>query len=158
MLNDTYENDEREEDEDSGDGLNDDQDESYDASIDSDIMEWCPNCGDIKPHLQVGESGVKVKCVECNFEHIREDDQDNIPEEPTFKEDLSTPESRLAAWKRLTDVDEADILPYSIRIKPNVGDVLKHKLFGIGVVIELSDATRAEVLFEDEIRRLVCGK
>ncbi len=138
----------------------DDDDESYGADADSDIMEWCPNCNDIKPHIQVGEGGVKIKCLECNLEHLRDDAQDAFPDpQPKEEEeDLSTEESRLAAWTRHTNVDETDMKPYSIRIKPAVGDVLKHAKFGVGVVVRLSDATRAEVLFRDGIRRLVCGK
>lgn len=160
MIEDNYEEEEREEGGDRDerdDGYGDD--ESYEASNDSDIMEWCPNCGDVKPHIQVGEGGVKVKCLECNLEHLRDDVQDDgLEDDVPQEEDLSTEEARHAAWLRHTNIDESEMIPYSIRIKPVVGDVIKHSKFGIGVVVKLSDSTRAEVLFEDDIRRLVCGK
>ena len=134
-------------------------DEAFGSSGDSDIMEWCPNCSDVKPHIQVGEGGVKIKCLECNLEHLRDDAQDDSFEEAVpHEEDLSTEEARHAAWLLHTNVDESEMIPYSIRIRPKVGDVIRHSKFGIGVVVKLGDATRAEILFKDEIRRLVCGK
>ena len=51
MIEDNYEEEEREE-----GGDRDERDDGYgdDESNDNDIMEWCPNCGDVKPHIQVG--------------------------------------------------------------------------------------------------------
>ena len=71
-------------------------------------------------------------------------------------EDKSSPEALEAAWKRVTD--GADVQAYSIRLKLAEGDVIKHTKFGIGIVIEMTDSTKAEVLFCDGLRRLVCGK
>ncbi len=139
-----------------------DDDDSFDnpaleSEIEADLIEeWCPVCREIKPHAIIGND--KIACAACNHEHRREGE---VPVQTAARslltaEDKSSPEALEAAWKRLTD--GADVQPYSIRLKLAEGDVIKHTKFGIGIVIEMSDSTKAEVLFSDGLKRLVCGK
>lgn len=142
--------------------LNDEDDnlnDSYEEAIpQGDVMEWCPKCQDIKPHVRIGEDSEKFRCIVCNHEHIREELPEPVKKSLLSDEERENPEAQKLAWKRLVDVDNDDIKPYSIRIKPVVGDVLKHSKFGVGCVIELTDASKAEILFEEGIKRLICGK
>ena len=38
--------------------------------LEGDIMEWCPTCKDIEPHVMLGENVDRLKCSICNLEHI----------------------------------------------------------------------------------------
>ena len=148
---------ERELTEDLGDDFDsEDMEDELEAEL---IEEWCPVCKEIKPHAVV--AGGKIACAVCNHEHSREGEFQGMA--PVIarlvsEEELASEETRVEAWKRLTNVPKEDIQTYSIRLKLSEGDVISHSRFGIGVVIEMSDSTKAEVLFESGVRRLVCGK
>ena len=122
------------------------------------IEEWCPNCKEMKPHVAVSRD--KIACAACNFEHLRDVESTGTPVVLSVlsDEDKASPESLLAAWERLTDVPESDQKPYTIRLKLGDGDVIRHSKFGVGVVVKMTDSTKAEVLFKDGLKLLVCGK
>lgn len=152
---------ERELDDDLDDELEDDAFDgaSLENELESDLIEeWCPICKDIKPHAVV--SNGKIACAVCNHEHHRETESTAAPIVRSLlsADDMASAESLKAAWQRLTDVEEGDIKPYSIRLKLSDGDVIRHAKFGIGIVVEMTDMTKAEVLFSDGLKRLVCGK
>ena len=145
--------------------LDDDLDDSFDSeAMESEleaqlIEEWCPVCGEIKPHAVI--AGGKIACAACNHEHRREVESTSskpVVQSLLTAEDMASEASLAEAWKRLTDVEEGDIQPYSIRLKLSEGVVIRHSKFGVGVVIKMTDTTKAEVLFSDGMRRLVCGK
>ena len=142
------------------DVLDDDNDDSFESpALDGDVNQWCPKCGDIKPHIRMDDAGDKFKCVICNHEHEREEAHGPVVHNLLTKEELESDALRLEAWKRFTeDIDEAEIKAYSIRIKPEIGDIVRHSKFGVGVVTEMTDTTKAKILFEDGLHRLVCGK
>lgn len=153
---------EREEDEQM---LDEDLDDSLDnpaleSELNDDLIEeWCPICRDVKPHAVV--KGDRIACAECNHEHLREVEAPNMPIKQTVlsDEDRASDEALKSAWERLTsDMDEESLQSYSIRLKLSDGDVIRHSKFGVGIVVEMTDTTKAEVLFLDGLRRLVCGK
>ena len=123
------------------------------------IEEWCPVCGEIKPHAVI--SGGKIACAACNHEHRREGEGTGsrpVVHSLLSPEDMASESALKEAWKRLTNVEDGDIQAYSIRLKLSEGTVIRHNKFGVGVVIKMTDSTKAEVLFADGMRRLVCGK
>lgn len=133
--------------------------DSLENELDAELIEeWCPRCGDVKPHAVI--KGNKIACAACNFEHIREGEEKGTPVQMSLlsAEEKVPGEKQAEAWKRLTDVEDEEMLPYSIKLKLADGKVIRHNKFGIGVVVEMIDTTKAEVLFSDGIRRLVCGK
>lgn len=146
--------------------LDEDLDDSFDnpaieSELEADLIEeWCPVCKEIKPHAVV--SGDRIACAACNHEHSL--DRNGISDRPAkhsilTHEDKASEASLAEAWKRLTAQEkESDVPSYSIRLKLSEGDVIHHSKFGIGIVIDMNDSTKAEVLFKDGIRRLVCGK
>lgn len=146
--------------------LEEDLDDSFDnPAIESEleaelIEEWCPVCKEIKPHAIIG--GDRIACAACNHEHSR--DREAFSEHPVkhsvlSDEDKSSEASLCEAWKRLVaQEDESSAQAYSIRLKLAEGDIVRHAKFGIGIVVDMNDSTKAEVLFKDGIRRLVCGK
>ncbi|MCL2325468.1 MAG: hypothetical protein FWC40_03050 [Proteobacteria bacterium] len=152
------------------DDLNDDLMNSYSGedSLENEleeaelIEEWCPECREIRPHAVMHDGTRRVVCAECHHEHRRETGSKSAA--PAARgllsaEEMADEASREAAWARLTrDVAEAEIKAYSIRGQFRQGDVVRHPTFGLGAVLELIESTKAEILFEDRVRRLVCGK
>lgn len=140
------------------------EDDSFDnpaleSELDAELIEeWCPVCRAIRPHAVVKDD--KIACAECNHEHFREVEAKGTPVQTSILSaaDEADEASLRAAWERLTTGEDVDIKAYSIRLQLKEGDVIKHTKFGIGVVVEMTDSTKAEVLFEDGKRRLVCGK
>ena len=147
--------------------LGEDLDDSFDnpaieSELEADLIEeWCPVCKEIKPHAVV--SGDRIACAACNHEHSLERNG-GIGTRPAKQsilsnEDKASEASLSEAWKRLTTQEnESEVSPYSIRLKLSEGDVIRHSKFGVGIVVDMTDSTKAEVLFKDGIRRLVCGK
>ena len=153
--------DERELDDELDDDLGDDSfdNPALENELESELIEeWCPICKDIKPHAVVGNG--KIACAVCNHEHHRETESTGTPiiQSLLTPDDEASPESLKAAWERLTAVDGSEVKSYSIRLKLAEGDVIQHSKFGIGIVVKMTDMTKAEVLFSDGLRRLVCGK
>jgi len=69
---------------------------------------------------------------------------------------LDKPEFATKAWTKLTKKKkDDDAVEYSIRITLAVDDIIEHKKFGRGYVIALPSVQKAEVLFEDGLRKLV---
>lgn len=69
---------------------------------------------------------------------------------------LDKPEFANKAWVKLAKKRKDDAsVEYSIRVTLAVDDVIEHKKFGRGFVIALPSVQKAEVLFEDGLRKLV---
>lgn len=132
-----------------------------DRELEEDLIEeWCPVCKDIKPHAKVAGSKDKIACAECNHEHKRQQEPVGMPTPRGLISDAerANPEQLKAAWTRLTEAAESEAQAYSIKLKLNEGDLIKHAKFGLGIVVEMTDVNKADILFEDGIHRLVCGK
>ncbi|MBO5752156.1 MAG: hypothetical protein J6S69_00510 [Proteobacteria bacterium] len=141
----------------SRDDMEMDDDSLDNEAIDAELIEeWCPNCKDMRPHAKV--KGNKIACAECNHEHIREVDTLVTVQSVLTAEDRASEQSLHDAWERLTQADNTEIKTYSIKAKFEDGDIVRHNKFGVGVVVEMIDTTKAEILFEEGIKRLVCGK
>lgn len=126
------------------------------------IEEWCPMCKDIKPHAVLHDGAHHIVCAECNHEHAREK---NVPASVPVvygiltDEEKASAELRAKAWERLTsEVPQSDVKPYSIHSDYSEGDVINHVKFGRGVVIEKLEKSKVEILFSDDLKRLVCNK
>lgn len=133
-------------------------DESLDnEAIEAELIEeWCPNCKDMRPHARTKSN--KIACAECNHEHIREVDTLVAVQSVLTPEDRADAQTLHAAWQRLTQVEDTEMKPYSIKAKFEEADIVRHNKFGVGIVVEMIDTTKVEILFEEGIKRLVCGK
>lgn len=133
--------------------------DSLESELDAELIEeWCPRCGDVKPHAVV--KGNKIACAACNYEHTREVEEKGTPVQMSLLTgDEKVPgDKQHEAWQRLTDVEESDMIAYNIKLTLAPGNVIRHKKFGVGAVVEMMDTTKAEVLFEDGLRTLVCNR
>lgn len=143
----------------------DDEDEDETDDLDESMYfdQWCPDCKKLNPHVAAKDGSHKIICAECNHKHLRHDEEKwNV--QPAAKKIVSAAEladenMRHAAWKRLTqNAKSQSPLEYNIRINPEISDIIHHKTFGTGIVFDTLDARKVDVLFEDGVRRLVCGR
>jgi hypothetical protein len=62
---------------------------------------------------------------------------------------------REVSWERaVTGKLVTDFVKYNIKQQFQVGDLIKHPKFGDGVVTQIIDAHKVEILFKDEPRKL----
>jgi len=54
------------------------------------------------------------------------------------------------------DISEA--APYKAKRPLDEGDLIDHPTFGIGVVVSMIEATKANVMFEDRTRIMACNR
>lgn len=72
--------------------------------------------------------------------------------------DISKADGQAAAWDRIqARMATTEPKPWSLSVELHEFDVLDHKVFGKGFVIQLITPTKAEVLFHDGLKKLVCG-
>lgn len=62
---------------------------------------------------------------------------------------------RAQSWERaVTGKLVSDFIKYNVKASFKVGDLVKHTKFGDGVVLQIIDAHKVEILFRDEPRKL----
>lgn len=72
---------------------------------------------------------------------------------------LDDPKVAADVWQKLRDKHgELDPRPYSIAEVFQPDDIVEHKKFGIGFVIATPGGTQVEILFDDQVRKLVQGR
>ena len=75
------------------------------------------------------------------------------------KAKLEKPEMAKEAWDKLAArFADAEIVDYGLTVTLAENDVVKHPKFGTGFVVEIPGARKAEILFEDGLRKLVFGR
>jgi hypothetical protein len=57
--------------------------------------------------------------------------------------------------KLLTRLGDQPRVQYSIQTRLSANDLVEHRIFGLGFVVDITSPTRAEVLFKDALRKLV---
>ena len=128
------------------------------------INTWCPACNAKKPHsvLEDDDKHHIVVCTECNLEHEKEDGphvRPQIHKSLLSDEDNASDEARRQCWIRMTqNISEDKIQKYNIHLSLKEGNVIRHSKFGLGIVCEDIGDGKVEILFEDGLRRLVCGR
>jgi hypothetical protein len=54
--------------------------------------------------------------------------------------------------------DLGKVQPYAMRRDFSTGDVMSHRVFGIGIVVREVDGGKIQVSFQDGVRLLVCNR
>jgi hypothetical protein len=81
------------------------------------------------------------------------------PPPPKRKATRRKTETSEQIFERLVDGRDIDAAtPYSIKAPLQVGDLVEHPKFGVGVVAAIPDAQKARIFFEDGERVMVCNK
>lgn len=72
---------------------------------------------------------------------------------------LDKPEVIAEVWQKLRKRrGDGDAIPWSLTAKLQLDDVVTHSKFGVGYVIGMPAVQKAEILFEDAVRKLVCNR
>jgi hypothetical protein len=72
--------------------------------------------------------------------------------------DISKADGQTSAWDRIQPrMATTEAKPWALTVELQEFDVISHKTFGNGFVIQLITPTKAEVLFHDGLKKLVCG-
>ena len=126
------------------------------------LEEWCADCNDTRPHAKSREDEqVVLICADCNKRHVV-----TSPQKTKSKgvkailnpEDYENAKVYKDVWSKHThNVDPESVTAYSLSIRPTVSSIVSHPRFGLGVVCVFRD-NKAEILFSDGVRRLVCGR
>jgi hypothetical protein len=143
--------------------------------VGGDVDSWCTKCRMMLTHRIVAMVGPKPARVECETCHSQHNFRERAPGEaparqarvvgsgsgprPARVSSVSRLEQerrdREKSWERaVTGRLVADFVKYNAKTSFKVGDLVKHAKFGDGVVTQVIDAHKIEVLFRDEPRRL----
>lgn len=72
---------------------------------------------------------------------------------------LDDPKVAADVWQKLRDgVDAIEPIPYAVTHVFSPDDILTHPKFGVGFVVAVPGGKKVEVLFSDQLRRLVQGR
>jgi hypothetical protein len=134
----------------------------------SEVDSYCTKCKlDLNHRVIAMENGrpKRVECLTCRGHHNYRRPKSEQPE-PTARAKKAAgtraprkKEDGRAAWERaIMGRTAADFSPYTISKQFSAGQLLRHKKFGDGVVSELVEGDKIQVLFEDGAKTLVHGR
>lgn len=96
----------------------------------------------------------RVTCRVCGGEHLFR------PEPPKGRAKVPDPLADVPSdWDALLAAANLErIRPYSMRQSYGRGDVIRHKVFGLGIVVREAGRGKVEVSFRDGTRLLACDR
>ena len=143
--------------------------------VGGDVDSWCTKCRMMLTHRIVAMVGPKPARVECETCHSQHNWRERAPgEAPVRSASTSSSGSgpraprvshvtrleqerrdREVSWeKAVTGKMVTDFIKYNVKQQFQVGDLVKHPKFGDGVVTQIIDKNKVEILFKDEPRKL----
>jgi hypothetical protein len=133
-----------------------------------DTLAWCTKCKMDLAHVivsMIGPRPAKVICKTCksqhNFRSARGDlDLPGMPRKPKPRA-AAVPKTTVRAadyWeKKMAEKTAAPLMPYAPKEVFQLGDVIKHAQFGVGIVEEVRKGGKMVVLFREGDKLLVFG-
>jgi hypothetical protein len=125
-------------------------------SIGTNIDAWCTRCRLMLAHTIEAALGQEIKRVHCNTCLSKHQYRANPPGEKTPKQIRP----KIAEHKKMVSkskpydlerlLQERDVktaLPYNIKTEFTAGDIIAHIKFGLGIVTEVKEQQKIEVLF-----------
>ncbi len=143
--------------------------------VGGDVDSWCTKCRLMLTHrivAMVGPKPARVQCETCHSQHNwRERAPGDAPtREPRVVGSATGPRAprqshvtrleqerrdREQSWERaVTGKLVGEFVKYNVKAQFKVGNLVKHPKFGDGVVTQVLDKNKVEILFRDEPRRL----
>jgi len=126
------------------------------------VQSWCTKCREMRLHnvkALVEGKVPRVICRTCDGEHNFRPNPPKSKQKGTAKSRRKKGEAEPNPWKELmVDADISKARDYTIHERFAGKEVMNHRKYGIGIVIEVLDATKMAVAFEDKRRILVCNK
>lgn len=122
------------------------------------IESRCTKCRKITNHIIVAmmdDAPAKVKCNTCEGEHKYRPPA--AAKKSTSKKVVAPRATGLKDWQELrTKIEEAKSVDYSMDSSFKVNTVIKHPIFGLGLVEKIIGERKMEVLFEAGRKKLRC--
>lgn len=122
------------------------------------IESRCTKCRKITNHIIVAITDnipAKVKCNTCEGEHKYRPPA--AAKKSTTKKVASPKATGQKDWQELrTKIEEVKAADYSMDSSFKVNTVIKHPMFGLGLVEKKIGVRKMEVLFEDGRKKLRC--
>ncbi len=134
-----------------------------------DVEARCTRCREVTNHTVVALVEGRVARVQCHIcdgvHNYHAPAATRTPRPPAPKPVARAPRPRrnsaaaeLAEWEEVTGPAEKDTaLPYAMNLRCRAGDLLRHPVFGLGVVKVLVPPGKMEVLFQMGKKLLRCG-
>lgn len=148
----------------------------HSVPVGGDVMAHCTRCENAPnssvtaplSHTVVAKMGpliVRVRCNTCRNEHAVRGET-RAHKEPRGAKPAASVVVRVQnrvphrPWKELMiDRDESTAIPWSVKAQVSKNDLMKHAMFGIGIVTDVSDdKTKATVVFEVGEKVLAVGR
>lgn len=126
----------------------------------------CTRCRKVLNHTivaMVGEKIVRVECNTChgthNYRPLKEASTTVRKKEPTTRKAKIDPVAAACAeWSSLqSGMEESQAIPYEMTGIYRVKNLVKHPMFGLGIVQLVIPPNKIEVLFEQGTKKLRCG-
>jgi hypothetical protein len=125
--------------------------------VGGEVSSWCTRCREMRDHqieLMEKDRPKRVVCKVCKGSHLYR------PQPPKSRTRTATATRSMAKstpnWEDLMAVADLDqVRTYAMKRSFAAGDVISHKVFGIGVVIREVDEQKMEVSFQEGTRLLV---
>jgi len=131
---------------------------------------WCGRCKLMLVHtIETIDGGTpgRVHCNTCGSQHgykpyLPGEAPRQVRSRERAEETGRAPQAgkvKASHYDELMKNRDGSLSPtYSPKLKLNVGDVIRHPAFGVGVTTALKDGSKAEVLFPDGPKVLIHGR
>ncbi len=133
-----------------------------------DVDSWCGACKLILAHTieaMVGDSPARVHCNTCRAQHkYRPHKPGEGPKKVRQRKVAASSgprprKARVSRYQELLNGKDMSLAKrYSSQDSYELGDVLEHPSFGIGVTITVKGGNKIEVVFQDGVKTLVHGR
>ncbi len=133
-------------------------------SVGKEVVTSCSKCKlDLAHIIEVMADSVtplRVKCKTCGSSHKYKVKKIKAPKKSSGarKPRVSSEEKMLNLWTDLMAKSQGETQKYSIKNKFQIGDVIDHPKFGIGVVEKAIDSNKVEVIFKTSSKVLMHNK
>ena len=118
------------------------------------IRSWCTRCREMRDHVisEVEKDRPKrVTCRTCDGLHLY---RPNPPRSRAKAAGTAVPKT--TDWEDLMAVADLEkVQTYAMKGAFATGDVINHKSFGLGIVVQEMDEHKIQVSFQDAVRLLV---
>lgn len=123
------------------------------------VESWCTRCREMTEHIIAvleAKAPRRVTCTVCDGTHNYRPSPPRSRTSAKTKRGGATPKP--SDWEELMGVADLDsVRPYAMRRAYAKGDVINHKVFGLGIVVREVTERKMEVSFQDGVRLLACN-
>ncbi len=128
------------------------------VSVGAGITSWCTRCREMRDHviaLVEDDRPRRVTCRTCDGTHLYR------PQPPRSRKGGSTAKKsapETTEWEDLMAVADLEkVQAYKMGQTFATGDVVNHKVFGLGIVVQEVDVCKIQISFQDGVRLLACN-